>query len=159
MLEINGRKGLKIFFNEDNPELYLEDKSLYGMTQDEVKLALKKPFILTKDLEVCFEWKGKAGYFNITKGYDWNGANIPAGAWLIIGQPKEPRIRLASMVHDYMCEHHNVVNNDRYLSTAIFEALCKHFGRFNNFKCWAMFHSVDNFQKLFGKDLEGKKWK
>lgn len=100
-----------------------------------------------KELEIFIEYKENVYSFVIPKGYDWNGANVPAFAWLIIGQSKEPRFKLPSCVHDYMCEHHNVVGDDRYLSTLIFETLCEYFGRFNAFKRWAMFHSVDNYQK------------
>ncbi len=57
-----------------------------------------------------------------------------------------------------MCEHHDVVGNDRYLSTLVFDTLCEYFGRFNALKRWIMKHSVDNFQKVFGRDLNNKRW-
>lgn len=155
---VEGRKGLKIFFNKDHPEDYLHDKSLVGLVDEELKKALNKPFVVTEDISVVIEFDGAMYKFTIPKGYDWNGANVPPFAWLIIGQQKEPRFKLASCVHDYMCEHHEVVGNNRYLSTLIFEALCEYFGRFNNFKRWAMFHSVDNYQKICGKDLDKKRW-
>ena len=158
LIEINGRKGLNIIFNCLNPEDLIEEKSLIGLEGKELKQALKKPFYLLDNLEIAIEYQGKSYYFVIPKNYDWNGANVPPFSWLIIGSPKEPRFRLASCVHDYMCEHHDVVRNNRYLSTLIFETLCEYFGRFNACKRWAMFHSVDNFQKMFGKDLKGNKW-
>ena len=113
---------------------------------------------MLEDLNIFIEYKDKMYNFTIPKGYDWNGANVPPFAWVIIGQRTDPRFMLASCVHDYMCEHHEVVENNRYLSTLIFETLCLHFGKFNALKCWAMFHSVDNFQKVFGKDLNKRKW-
>jgi len=158
MLEINGRKGLKVYFKIDNPEHYLADRCLYGLSDEELKEALKKPFIVLIDLEIGIEFENKYYYFCIPKGYCWNGANVPPCAWLLIGQQKEPRFKLASCVHDFLCENHAVINNNRYLSTLIFETLCKEFGRFNKLKCFLMFHTVDNFQKIFGKDLEGNKW-
>lgn len=158
MIEIKGRKGLVIYFKDDDPEMYLDDKSYYGMSDEELKQALKKPFKTLKNLEIGYEYKGKYNYFCIPKGYDWNGANVPPFAWLLIGQSKEPRFKLPSCVHDFICENHKVVNNDRYLSTLIFETLCREFGGFNAFKRWSMFHCVDNFQKLCGKDLKGNKW-
>ncbi len=147
---VNGRKGLQIYFDKMNPEDYLEDKSLVGLEGDSLKKALAKPFIVTADLSIIVKYKGKSYHFVISKGYDWNGANVPPFAWLIIGQQKEPRFKLASCVHDYLCEHKNVIENDRYLSTLIFESLCEYFGRFNALKRWAMFHCVDNWQKLCG---------
>ena len=144
---VAGRKDLKIYFDKPMPEFYLQDKSLVGLEGEELKRALKKPFITTADIAIDIEYKQESYHFVIEEGYDWNGANVPAFCWLIIGQQKEPRFKLASCVHDYMCEHKEVVGYNRYLSTLIFETLCEYFGRFNNFKRWAMFHSVDNFQK------------
>ena len=145
---IQGRKDLVIRFNYDCPEEVLKDKSLIGLTNGELKKALDKPFEVSKNLIVRIFYKSKFYSFIIPKGYDWNGANVPPFAWLIIGQAKEPRFKLASCVHDYICEHKGVINYNRYLSTLIFETLCEYFGRFNDIKRWAMFHSVDNFQKL-----------
>lgn len=153
-----GRKGIRICFNKEFPEDILKDKSLVGLKGEALERALNKPFYLLEDLKVHVEYEGKEYDFVIPKDYDWNGANVPPFAWLIIGQQKEPRFKLASCVHDYMCEHHEVVGNDRYLSTLIFETLCEYFGRFNAFKRWAMFHSVDNWQKIAGKDLNKKRW-
>jgi len=155
--KVVGRYGLEIYFNKTNPEKYLEDKSLVGLEGEELKKALNKPFILTEDLEVCIKYEGLTWRFVIKKGYDWNGANVPPGAWLIIGQQKEPRFKLASCIHDYLCENKSVIGYNRYLSTLIFEALCEHFGRFNDFKRWAMFHCVDNFQKFQGWNKEKRR--
>lgn len=154
---VEGRKGLKIYFNKTKPELYLQDKTLAGLEDEKLKAALKKPFIVVADIGILVEYKNCSYDFVIPKGYDWNGANVPPFAWLLIGQQKEPRFKLASCVHDFLCEHKYVIDSNRYLSTLIFEALCEHFGRFNAFKRWAMFHSVDNFQKFCGwkKPLRG----
>lgn len=144
---VEGRKGVKICFDTPMPEAYLQDKSLVGLADEELKKALEKPFVVTRDLSITIQYKNETFSFVIEKGYDWNGANVPSFCWLIIGQQKEPRFKLASCIHDYMCEHKSVVRNNRYLSTLVFETLCEHFGRFNSFKRWLMFHSVDNFQK------------
>lgn len=151
LLEINGRKDLKIIFNNLCPEECIKEKSLVGLSGKELKKALKKPFYLERELGIAVEYGRSLPYFfEIPAGYEWNGANVPPFAWLLIGQQKEPRFRLASCVHDYMCENHEVIGNNRYLSTLIFETLCEYFGRFNDVKRWAMFHTVDNFQKVFG---------
>lgn len=150
-LKIDGRKGLKLVFDCDNPERYLQDVNLYGLSQDEVREALKKPFVVTRDIFILVNYKQKGHCIKIPNGYRWNGANVPPFAWLAIGQKESPRFKVASCVHDYLCEHHEVIDNDRYLSTLIFETLCRYFGKFNDFKCWVMMHSVDNYQKVFGK--------
>lgn len=148
MITIEGRKGLKITFFVDNPEEYLEDVSLVGLEGDKLKEALKKPFVVTEDLILMIEYQSESYAFMIPKGYRWNGANVPSFAWAIIGQRTDPRFKLASCIHDYLCENHKYINHNRYLSTLIFETLCEHFGRFNDFKRWLMFHSVDNWQKV-----------
>lgn len=147
---VAGRQDIKIIFNKEMPECYLQDKSLVGLNGSELKRALNKPFFVISDLALTVEYKDKIFRFTIPKGYDWNGANVPPFAWLIIGHQKEPRFKLASCVHDYLCENKDVIGNDRYLSTLIFETLCEHFGRFNALKRWAMFHAVDNYQKFQG---------
>lgn len=157
-LIIKGRKGLLIAFKCPNPDELIGKKSLLELDCEAIKEALNKPFIVLEDINIFIEYKDKMYNFTIPKGYDWNGANVPPFAWVIIGQRTDPRFMLASCVHDYMCEHHEVVENNRYLSTLIFETLCLHFGKFNAIKRWAMFHSVDNFQKVFGKDLNKRKW-
>lgn len=156
---VEGRQGLVIVFNKDMPEVYLQDKSLVGLKGEELEKALDKPFIVTADLGITIEYEGETYTFTIPKGYDWNGANVPPFAWWIIGQQKEPRFKLASCVHDYMCEHKEVVGYNRYLSTLVFETNCEYFGRFNAFKRWAMFHSVDNWQKTQRWKKEKKKCK
>jgi len=117
----------------------------------------KKPYINLRDLWVRITYKGLTTYFFIEKGYRWNGANIPAGCWYIIGTPDDPKFRLASMIHDWLCEHHEDARDDRYLSTLIFCSLCKVSG-VKEWRIFLMFHSVDNFQKVFGRDLKGDKW-
>lgn len=155
---IEGRKGLKIWLSPSCVEDCIKDKSLIGLSGKELEKALEKPFIVKCHICICIEWQGKKYRWIIGRGYDWNGANVPPGFWLLIGQQKEPRFKIASCVHDYMCEHHEVIGDNRYLSTLVFETLCDYFGRFNAFKRWAMFHSVDNFQKICGRDLERKRW-
>lgn len=149
-LKIEGRNGIKIYFDCDNPDLLLEDKSLFGMSDKEKKQAVKKPFIVSDKFFVLVDYDNKYCGFTIPKGYDWDGANVPPFAWWIIGQQKEPRFKLASCVHDYICEHHQVVANNRYLSTLIFETICQHFGGFGEVKRAIMFNCVDNYQKVFG---------
>ena len=41
----------------------------------------------------------------IPQGYSWDGASIPWWAWSIMGHPFERELRLASLVHDWRCEH------------------------------------------------------
>ncbi len=151
-------KDLIITFDSVNPDKLLDDVSCLGLKGKELKEAKKKPFITTKSIKVWITYKKERYYFVVPKKYRWNGANVPAFAWAIIGQRTDPRFKLASCLHDYLCEHHNAIRNNRYLSTLIFVTCCEYFGAFPDWKLWAMKHSVDNYQKVFGKDLKGKKW-
>ena len=158
-------KKLKIEFNEKprtttltyppiaadaTPEQWEEHKKI-------VEDIDEKPYILKNNLWVKITYKGRTTFFFIEKGYRWNGANIPAFAWYIIGTPDDPKFRLASMIHDWLCEHHEDARNDRYLSTLIFCSLCSISG-VPAWKLFLAFHSIDNFQKVAGKDLQGHKW-
>ena len=64
----------------------------------------------------------------------------------------------ASCVHDILCEHHNFVDYDRQLSSMIFREILKAAG-VSDLKANIMYNAVDNYQKVFGRDLEGNKWK
>ena len=126
-------------------------------TKEQIEDIDEKPYINLKDLWVKITYKGLVSYFFIPRGYRWNGANIPGVAWYIIGTPDDPKFRLASMIHDWLCEHHEDARNDRYLSSLIFTSLLAVAG-VEKYKQVIMFHSVDNFQKVFGKDLKGNRW-
>lgn len=158
-LQILGEQNLTIIFDCENPDKYLGDISMIGLSNEEKKLAKKKPFVVTKGFKVLVLFEGRQYFFKIPKGYRWNGANVPSFAWILIGQRTDPRFKLASCIHDYMCEHHKVVDYNRYLSTLIFVTCCQHFGDFPAWKLFAMKHSIDNYQKVLGKDEEGKRWK
>lgn len=118
------------------------------------KDVLKYPYINNKELTVTIldtrdvmeiEYK-----FSIEKEYTWDGASIPKAFWRVIGANTNNQFLLASLIHDVLCENHEYVNYDRYLSSRIFERLLFVAG-VGSAKRWAMFHCVDNFQKVFGK--------
>ena len=68
----------------------------------------------------------------------------------MIGQSLDPEFHLPSMVHEALCEHHDYVNNNRYLSTLVLDGLLNA-NKVNSFKRWIMKHTVDNFQKTLWK--------
>lgn len=124
-----------------------------GDSEKQKKEKLAKPFINLEDLQVTILYKKKnVTYeyrFIIPKDYTWDGASIPRIFWRIIGSKTDPRFMIASMIHDVLCEHHEYIDNDRYLSTICLEKLCK-VGGTNAFTRWAIKHSVDNYQKIKG---------
>lgn len=149
-LAIRGRDGLVIRFNSENPEKLVGDRSLFGVEDPQLIEQIKaKPFILKRNIHVRVEYKDKVYEFVIPRGYCHDGASIPAFAWHLIGQKTEPRLKLASCVHDYMCEHHVVIGSNRELSTDIFITLCEVFGKFNSVKRKLMRTAINLFQKFF----------
>lgn len=124
---------------------------LPSMTKEEKKNVTKYPFINKRELTVILkDFKNKKRYyFKVFKGYKWDGASIPSFAWAIIGAKTDPRFRIPSMIHDMLCENHKFVNYDRYFADKVFERLLFVAG-VPDIKRWAMFHSVDNFQKFQG---------
>ena len=87
--------------------------------------------------------------FLIPKGYTWDGATIPRMFWRLIGSKSDNRFLVPSLVHDVLCENHDYIDNQRYLSTIIFERLL-YVSKVNAFNRWMIKHSVDNFQKFCG---------
>lgn len=120
-------------------------------SEQEKRSVKKYPFISKQNLKVnVFDYKKNKRYkFTIPKDYCFDGASIPRFFWRAIGANSDPTFLVAALVHDYMCENHHVVGNDRYLSTLIFDN-CLEVGGVNSFKRWLMKHSVDNYQKFCG---------
>lgn len=146
---------IAIFFDKEPKHNTIEYPP--NATKEQIKDIDNKPYILEEDLYVKIQYKNNTSYLFIPKGYRWNGANIPVGVWALILNPDDPKIRLASCIHDFCCENHRDCRDDRYLSTMLLCSLCRVTGT-PSYKVFLIFHSVDNYQKLFGKDQYGKKW-
>ena len=122
-----------------------------SMTDVEKKSIKKYPFINKTELKVTiFNHVEEEVYnFTIPKGYCYDGASIPRFFWRLIGSKTDNTFLIAALVHDVLCENHDYIDGDRYLSTIIFERLL-YVGGVGGFKRWMMKHSVDNFQKFQG---------
>ncbi len=122
------------------------------MTKEEKMLIKKEPFINLENLSVILKDKRKnTEYkFNIEEGYRWDGATIPRLFWRLIGSKTEPEFQIASMLHDKLCENHEYINNDRYLSTLVLIG-CMKCADVCPLKRWLVKHSVDNYQKIIGR--------
>lgn len=121
------------------------------MSKDEIKQAKKKPLYLANDIDVYLRDKstGLEYTFTINKGYDYDGASINRFLWRIIGSKENIEYKVASLIHDVLCENHILVGNDRYFADRVFESLLE-VADVGAFRRWLMFHSVDNFQKFCG---------
>lgn len=125
------------------------------MTKEEIKAAKKKPLYLKNTVDVVlFDYvKNKKYEFTIKKDYDYDGATIPKFFIRLIGSKEDIRFKIASLIHDVLCENHHYVDNDRYFADKIFER-CLYVSDTCAFIRWLMFHSMDNFQKFCGWNKE-----
>lgn len=121
-------------------------------TEEEKKDINKKPFINLSELKIIIQDKIEQENYEIIieKDYTWNGANIPRIFWRLMGSMTDNRFLIPSMIHDKLCENHDLIDDNRYLSTIIFERLL-YVSKVNPFSRWLMKHSVDNYQKICGK--------
>jgi hypothetical protein len=78
--------------------------------------------------------------------YTWDGASIPSLCWRIIGKPMDPRFALASLVHDWICEHAET-RPQRVFGDAIFLWLLRDAG-VAPWRHYAMFLAVTMYRRL-----------
>lgn len=149
-LKIVDKYGLTIEFNHEKPECCIQDRSLFGIQDKQLIEDIKaKPFVVIRNIYVRVTYENKVYTFVIPRGFTYDGATVPAIAWVIIGHKTEPRFKIASCVHDWLCEHHADIDTERKLSTHIFITLCDVFGKFNKVKRALMAFFIDTFQMLF----------
>lgn len=119
-------------------------------TEEEKKEINKKPFINLSDLKIIIQDKieQETYEFLIEKDYPWNGASIPRLFWRITGSSTDNRFLIASMIHDKLCENKEFIDNNRALSTDVFNALLK-VAKVNPVNRFFMKNSVALFQTLF----------
>lgn len=147
-------KNLAIFFDR-TPDVRI--RYVFPSMSEFQKRSIKKyPFLNNADLRVRLEdrKKKKEYCFTIPKYYTWDGMSIPWGLYNLIASKTDNRGLVASLLHDYLCEHKGVIDNSRSLSTNVFNACLKE-GGINPIKRCLMKNSVACFQTLFcgwGKD-------
>lgn len=119
-------------------------------TNEEKMSITRFPFINKRELKVQLvdKKKGKVYNFVIPKSYCYDGMTIPRFAWTLLGVSKESNGGLiASLLHDYLTEHKQIIENDRALSTNVFNALL-YVGEVNSIKRFFMKNSVACYQTL-----------
>lgn len=125
-------------------------KPLPSDSEEERKDKNNKPYLNKIDVTFTVNYLGTVHVIDIHKGYTWNGTNC-------LGLQYNPKLLDASCCHDFICEHHNVVEYDRQLSSMIFREIGIASGVNKPFM-WLAYFAVDNFQKVFGRDEKGNKW-
>lgn len=139
-----------IYFS-DMPDIDNKNIHIGVMSEAEIKAAKKKPLYLKKEITVVlYDYVKNERYkFEIVAKYDYDGATISRFLWRLIGSKEDVRFKVASLVHDVLCENKHYVKNDRYFADKIFER-CLFVGGTNALARFFMFHAVDNFQKFCG---------
>ena len=120
-------------------------------TDEEAKDKRKRPFLNKKRIVWNINYLGSQYCIVIPKGFTWDGSSCP-------GMHLLPKLLTASCIHDTLCNDHSKCGFDRQLSSMIFREIGIKSG-VNKAFMYIAYHAVDNYQKIFGKDLEGRKWK
>ena len=148
-MEWYSNKKVGIFFDA-TPQVGVR-YALPSMDKDMISKINKYPFINKRTLKVelkDYTKKPQISYFfEIPKGYCYDGATIPRFFWRVIGASSDNRFLIPALIHDVLCENHHYINDDRKFSTEVFNALleCNNIGKF---KRMLMKHSV-NFYQMF----------
>lgn len=140
-------KKVKIFF-DDTPRVGI--RYILPSTEKELKKSIKKyPFINKKILKVLLSdlIKNKRYKFEIPKYYCFDGASVPRFFWRVIGSNTDNKFLIAALIHDYLCENHHLINNDRKFSTQVFNALLEA-SEVHPIKRFFMKNSVDFYQRF-----------
>ena len=82
----------------------------------------------------------------VPRYYTWDGASIPSLCWSIIGKPLDPRFALASLVHDWICEHAET-RPQRVFADAMFLWLLRDAG-VPAWRHYAMFLAVTMYRRI-----------
>ena len=138
---------LSIEFSE-NPHVCIR-YVLPSSTSAEIKSIKRFPFINKRMLNVRLYDKEKEQIYDFTipKSYCYDGASIPRFFHRVIGANTDNKFLIAALIHDWMCEHHDCVGNDRVFSSKVFNALLE-VSEVNPFKRFLMKNSVDIFQRF-----------
>lgn len=125
-------------------------KPLPSDTPAERKAKRQKPYINKRRVIFIVKYLGEEFVIPIKKGYRWDGATC-------LGLHHLPFLLNASMVHDFCCENHSILHNDRELSTRLFKEIGIASGGWRWFMTGA-YHVINVFQKYFGRDRQGYRW-
>lgn len=143
----------------DKPELIITSdiepvtsvrKPLPSDSEKEKADKRKYPYLNKREVKFVINYLGKIHYITINKGFTWDGSSCPCLHHI-------PSLLNASMVHDTICNDHSLIGYDRQLSSMVFREIGIASG-VNKAFMYLAYHCVDNFQKVFGRDKEGRKW-
>lgn len=117
---------------------------------------LEKPFYLLESIYVIVTYANKKLYLKIQEGFLSDGCTIPKGFRWLMGCPHTGKYLPASIIHDYILEHPQIVNYKRKLASRIFKIALLNEG-VKPFKAQVMYLAVDLWQAV--KNIKTKKWR
>jgi len=126
-------------------------KPLPSDTPKDRELKAAKPYVNKTRVIFIVKYLGEEFVIPIKRNYRWDGATCLCLHHL-------PFLLDASMVHDILCENHSLVRDDRVLANMIFREIGITSGGWKWFMQGA-FHVLNWFQKYWGKDSRGYRWK
>ena len=144
------------WYSNQYVEIYFDNIPRVGIryilpsaTKAEKKSIKKYPFINKRVLKVKLfdKKKVKTYYFEILKGYCFDGASVPRFFWRIIGSNTDNKFLMAALIHDVLCENHHYIDNDKNFSTQVFNALLESSDVYP-LKRFFMKHSVNFYQNF-----------
>lgn len=80
----------------------------------------KKPFYMLNDFVVIIQNNKRKFYMMIKKGFTSDGCTIWKPFRFLLGCPHTPKYLPASIIHDWILDHPEVVKYDRKTASAIF---------------------------------------
>ena len=83
--------------------------------------------VFMRSFTVVLETGGGVYKISLPEGYSWDGATIPRVWWSIMGHPLKQEFRLASLIHDWRCEHAKT-GAERMVGDALFLELLEQAG-------------------------------
>lgn len=117
----------------------------------------QKPFYMLLPAIVIVSYAAKKRkYLKVEEGFTSDGCTLWRVFWLIIGCPHKPEYLPASIIHDWILEHPDVVNYNRKFSSQIFRTVLLKTG-VNSLKAQIMYLAVEFWQSF--TNLWRKKWK
>ena len=116
----------------------------------------EKPFYLSDPVFVIVEYANKRIRLKIPRGFESDGCTIPKGFRWLMGCPHTGVYLPASIIHDYILEHSEIVHYNRKLASRIFKTALLNEG-VSPLKAQVMYFAVDLWQWL--KNFKAGKWR
>ena len=117
----------------------------------------QKPFYLLSPVIVIVSYAvTKRKYLKIQEDFTSDGCTLWRIFWLILDCPHKPEYLPASIIHDWVLEHPEIVNYNRKFSSQIFKTVLLKTG-VNPVKAKMMYLAVEFWQSF--TNIWRKKWK